>query len=395
MRKLVTIMREEYRRHVLRKQFIGVLLMPLIMIGVGTIVGFIIVTSTQGDKALPAGLVDPAGVLPAAVVSDGITFTRMAPAAARAALETGSVSAIYVLDPDFRANGKVTEQYWKDRPDSDIRNAFERSARDVLLTGVSAQTRARLTAGADFIYETPDRSRHFGKDNILGFILPLVIGIAAVIAITFGGQYLLNAVIDEKENRTIEVMLSSVTPVELMGGKILGLTGVVFTQLAVWAAGAGLAFALLRDKIPLLRTVDLPPSFFAMMPVMFFLQFLLFAALFAAIGSAMVDQKQGQQFAGPLTLLALTPQFFLPALLIDPNGAIAIALSLFPFTAPYTLALRYGMTAVPLWQPGLAIVIEVLAAAGAIWLASRIFHIGLLRFGQKVPLSDLFDAVRK
>ena len=395
MPKFVSIMREEYRRHVMRKQFIGVLLLPLIIIALSSAVGFAVVTSIQGDKSLPAGIVDPAAALPAGGAANGVAFTRMAPAAARAALEAGTLSALYVLDPDFRANGKVTEEYWKDRPDSDIRNAFEHVAREALLTGISAQTRARLTAGADFTYETPDHSRHFGKGNVLGFVLPLLIGISTVISLIFGGQYLLNAVIDEKENRTIEVMLSSVTPLELMGGKILGLTGVVFTQLAVWAAGAGLAFALLRDRIGLLQKVDLPLSFFAMLPLLFFLQFLLFAALFAAIGSGMIDQKQGQQIAGPLTLLALAPQFFLPALLIDPNGVIAIALSLFPFTAPYTLALRYGMTAVPLWQPGLAVVFEALAAAGAIWLASRVFHIGLLRFGQKVPLSDWFDAVRK
>lgn len=396
MNKIARIVREEYRRHVIRKQFIGVLLFPLIVLAIATVIGFITITSAGGNGASVVGYVDPANTLAAAQPSESsISIKRFdSEDAARAALQREAIGVYYVVADDFVRSGSVQQFYWKNEPQRDAVRAFERFARTALVSGLEPQVRTRLLDGATFTYETPDGSRSFGKNKIATFVLPIIVGVLVIIGLSFGAQYLVQAVVDEKENRTMEVLVTAVTPFQLMAGKIVGLTAVVFTQIGAWALGGLAAFSVLRDRFPFLGEVKLEPAFFVTMLVLFVFQFLLYAAIMATIGSAVTDTKQAQQWATPFTLLAILPEFFLPALFIDPNGIIAVVLTLIPFTAPFTLAFRYGMTAIPLWQMGLAMLLMALAALAAIWAASKIFRVGLLSYGKSVPFSELFDALR-
>ncbi len=398
MRKIITIIREEYRRRVLRKEFIGLLLLPLIFIAIGTVIGYITTESLDGENRGVVGIVDLQGVLTGAVdarAGDGIAFVQVKSVEeGRAALLREELRVLYVLRPSFADDGAVDAHYRTEPPGNDIERAFGAYARTMLLGGFKPAVRARLDEGAAFTYQTPDRSRTFARDDILTFLLPIMIGVVLIVSLMVGAQYLMQAVIDEKENRTIEVLITSVTPQQLMAGKILGLTTVTLTQILTWALGATAAVLVLRERIPFLQTVNLDGGFLAAMAALFLLQFLLYAAIMVAIGSAVTDAKQGQAISTPFTLLAIAPEFFLPALFIDPNGAIAVILTLFPFTSPFTLAFRYGMTAVPGWQMLVAVTLMAVAAVLAIVAAGRLFRVGLLRFGQKVPLSELFDALR-
>jgi ABC-2 type transport system permease protein len=396
MNKILRIVREEYRRHVIRKQFIGVLLFPLIVLAIATVIGFITVTSLAGDGARVVGYFDPANTLAAAQPADSpVGIKRFdSEAAARAALQREEIGVAYIVSADFASSGAVQQLYWKNEPQRDAERAFERFARTALVSSLEPRVRTRMLDGAAFTYETPDRSRSFGKNNIATFVLPIVVGVLVIIGLSFGAQYLVQAVVDEKENRTMEVLITAVTPFQLMAGKIVGLTAVVLTQIGTWTLGGFAAFSVLRDRFPFLGDVSLEPAFLLTMFVLFVFQFLLYAAVMAAIGSAVTDTKQAQQWATPFTLLAISPEFFLPALFIDPNGIIAVALTLIPFTAPFTLAFRYGMTSIPFWQLGLAMLLMALSALAAIWAASKIFRVGLLSYGKSVPFTELFDALR-
>ncbi len=398
MRKIITIVREEYRRRVLRKEFIGLLLLPLIIIAIGTVIGYITTESLDGDNRGVVGVVDPQGMLAGAVdarADDGVTFRQVKSVdEGRAALMREELRALYVLRPSFAVDGAVEAHFRAKPPGNDIERAFGAYARTTLLSGFEPAVRVRLTEGAVFTYQTPDRSRTFARDDILTFVLPILIGVVLIVSLMVGAQYLMQAVIDEKENRTIEVLITSVTPQQLMAGKILGLTAVTLTQILTWALGTAAALLVLRERIPVLSTIRLDSSFLAAMGSLFVLQFLMYAAIMVAIGSAVTDAKQGHAISTPFTLLAIAPEFFLHALFIDPNGVIAVILTLFPFTSPFTLAFRYGMTAVPGWQMIVAIALMAVAAVLAIIAAGRLFRVGLLRFGQKVPLSELFDALR-
>ena len=158
--------------------------------------------------------------------------------------------------------------------------------------------------------------------------------------------------------------------------------------------GGIVSILILRAQFAFLDNLRIEPVFLIVIALLFVFQFVLYAAIMAAIGSAVADIKQAQSISGPFTLLAISPEFFLPALLISPNGTIAVILTLIPFTSPFTLAFRYGLTSVPIWQMLLAVALMMVTAVVAIWLASRVFRVGLLRFGQAVPLSELFNAIR-
>jgi ABC-2 type transport system permease protein len=397
VRRVLTVIREEYRRQVLRKQFIGMLLAPVLIFGISLIVGFIAASQGRGSDGGVVGYVDPQAVLARTVFDSNpkLTFkpfeTR---AAAAAALESEKIIAAYVLDPAFVTNGAVEVLYWKNRPSGEVGDAFRAAIRAELTAGLNADARQRLDDGPVLIHQSADGKRNFGREGIVAFLLPLVMGFLFILALAFGSQYLIQAVVDEKENRTIEVIVSALTPFQLMAGKIIGLSAVVMTQLLVWVLTGIVTLLILSRNFSFLADFQLDPFFLLTMLLLFLLQYGLYAAIMAGIGSAVTDLKQAQSVSGPFILLAIAPEFFLPALLLNPNGAVAVILSLIPFTSPFTLALRYGMTSVPIWHFAIAIVLLALTLVAAIWAASKVFRAGILSYGRPMPLSEVFNAIR-
>lgn len=398
MIKTLRIAWNEFRKQVFRRRFIGTLLFPILIIGIASAVGYFTATTMIRVSSGAIGYVDPDGLLKNGVNDPGSDFSfKSFPTQdeARAALESGEVKAYLTLAPDFLSSADVNLFYLKDQPDSgDLRDAFTAYRNTALLADQPAQVRERLLDGSTFSYATPDGARTRTEDELPSFLTPIVLSIFFIMALFGGAQYLMQAVLDEKENRTIEVVITSVTPTQLMAGKILGLGLVGFIQMLVWLASAAIALGILRERIPFLQNVVITPDFIALALVLFVLQYLLLGAFMAAIGTMVNDAKQGQNYATPFTLLAMAPFFFLVVILFDPNGTLAVLLSLFPFTAPMTLMLRYGMTSVPLWQVGLAIVLLVISVISAMWLAGRIFRIGMLRFDKGVKWGELAGSIR-
>jgi ABC-2 type transport system permease protein len=315
---------------------------------------------------------------------------------AKAALKSQTILAYYVLAPDFATSGKTDFYYWQNQPGNMVQKAFDRFARTALVDGHDAQITQRLMNGTHFILRTPDGSRTFGNgdNDIFNIIMPLVVTILFMVALFGGASYLMQAVVDEKENRTIEIVVTSVTPMQLMSGKIIGLAAVGLTQVAIWLIAGSVALAFAKTKVDFLRSATVDPAFILLAVVLSVLQYLIFGAFMAAIGSIVTDAKQGQSWSSPVILVSMLPMFFLAVILLDPNGVLSVILSLFPLTAPLALLLRYGMTSVPAWQIAAAIAIMALSAAGAMWVAARIFRIGMLRFGQRISISEIAAGIR-
>ncbi len=398
MKKILLIALREYERQVARKAFIGVLLFPLFIIAIAVVVGFVSASSTIHSDQGVVGYVDPGNALARAThppADADNTFQKFDTAeAAQAALEQKQIIAYYVLAPDFAVSRQAEFRYWQNEPGNRVRRAFDNFVRSALLADIPPATATRLMEGPIFTQTTLDGSRTFDENNIMSFVLPFIAGILFIIALFSGASYLLQAVVDEKENRTIEIVVSSVTPMQLMSGKVIGLAGVGLTQVLVWLIGASVAVFLLRDRLEFLQSITIDPGFVALAFVLFVLQYLIYGAIMAGIGSIVADAKQGQSYSTPFTLAAMIPWFFLTAILFDPNGAVAVVLSLFPLSAPLTLLVRYSMTSIPAWQLVAAIGVMILTAIGAMWLAARIFRIGMLRFGQRVNLSEIAANIR-
>jgi ABC-2 type transport system permease protein len=396
MKRILLIALEEYRRNVLRKRFIFALLSPLFIIAIVSVISFISISAIRDSQTSVIGYIDPQNFLARATQQDDETsfkpYTNEVDA--KQDLLDKKISAYYLLAPDFAQTGKVDVVYWNQEPTRDAQRAFRTFVKSALTSELAPQISKIILDGAAFTFETPDKTRTFDRDNILWFVLPIVVGVAFIIALLMGSQYLLQAVVDEKENRTIEILVSSVTPVQLMSGKIVGLASVALTQIVVWGAGVVVAFLAIRSRLPFLQNITIEPSFLFVIVILFVLQYLMYSAIMAAIGGNVIDAKQAQSISVPFVLLAISPEFFLPALFIDPNGIIAVVLTLIPFTSPFTIAFRYSMTSIPIWQPIAAIALLAIAALASLWIASKIFRVGLLRFGQKVPLTELFDSLR-
>jgi ABC-2 type transport system permease protein len=397
MRKLLLIALHEYEKQVLKKRFLGALLAPLFFMGVVGVIVFVSVQTLADSDTGVVGYVDSNQVLAGAAQPNDtqIRFERFADeATAKASLERKDIVAYYVLAPDFATTGKADRFYWERDISDDVERSFEDYVRSAQMSKANPAIAKRLIDGEDLTFVTPDKSRAFGENNVSGFLLPIFFGILFFIALFAGAQYLVQAVVEEKENRTMELLISTVTPTQLMGGKILGLGGAGLTQVAVWVLAMAGAVAIASRNVPFMQGAKIEPGFIAIALIMFVLEYILFGSVMAAIGSTVIDQKQAQQYFGPFVLLAISPEFFIPVIFLDPNGPIATALSLFPFTAPLALIFRYGITTVPAWQIGLALALLLAFAVGALWLAGRVFRIGMLRYGQDVPLRELVRGVR-
>lgn len=396
MKKTLRIAWHEFATHVLRRRFIGALLGPLLILLLAVAIGAVTVAALNKRDTGTIGVVDPKqSLMTTSVAIDAVTFERFADVdAARQALQAERIVAYYELADDFSTTGRASLFYWQQAPNDTLQNAFEKLVRLDLLGGANTQVTQRVIDGSTFALETLDGSRKFGENSVVSFLLPIVMGILFLIALMSGTQYLMQAIIDEKENRTIEIMVTSVSPTQLMVGKVIGLGGLGLFQVLVWLLSVVLALAVAGVRLPFLREVNIQPSFIIVALVMFVLNYLLLGAIMVAVGAAVTDTKQAQTFASPFVFLAVAPEFFIPVMLFDPNGVIAVILSLFPLTSPLAMVLRYGITQIPAWQIAASLALMALAALGAFWLAGRIFRTGMLRTGQRLSFSEMAAAIR-
>ena len=398
MRQILRMALHEYTRHVLRRRFVIALLMPLFMIVfISAILTVIITLVDQSDRGAIA-YVDPVGALSqASAPADALnTFVRVGSIdEARAMLRDGTAIAAYALAPDFGATRSAELIFWERRPSRDVERAFERFAATSLLADQPPEIRQRIIEAPSFTFESSDGTRVTDEIGLIaGFVIPIVLGILFIVALFSGAQYLMQAVIEEKENRTMEVIVTSISPLQLMSGKVLGLAGVGLTQVVTWTSALLIALSLASQRLPFLKAVRVEPGFIAVALLMFVLEYLLFAALMGAIGSLVTSAKDGQNLSGPLVLLAMTPEFFIPVFFIAPNGPIAVGLSLFPLSAPLALLLRYAAAPVPIWQVLLAMALLAASVVGALWLASRVFRVGMLEYGRRVSLKTVWEGLR-
>jgi ABC-2 type transport system permease protein len=204
----------------------------------------------------------------------------------------------------------------------------------------------------------------------------------------------MQAVVEEKENRTIELLITSVSPFQMMAGKIIGIIGVGLTQIVAWLSVAFLAVLIGRSTFDWLQALTISPGFVGLMLVVMLPSFVLIAALMAAVGATVTEAREGQQVSGLFTLPVMVPYWFTYQIMSNPNGSLAIALSYFPLTAPVALTMRAGFTALSIGEVLLSVGLLVLSAIAALWLAGRAFRLGMLRYGQRVNLRELFTKAK-
>ena len=337
----------------------------------------------------PVGYVDESGVLADPAVFGGALLPYAGEAAARAAVEAGEISAYYLVPADYLASGQVTryaQQVNVAEGDIGLFEAF-------LLHSLVGETEPFLAAR---LANPPAIVTHrVGGDGAVAaapagqgmdrFWLVYVFGMLVMLTTFLTSGQLMQSVIKEKENRVIEVVLSSLRPLQLMAGKLIGQGVMGLLQIVTWLAALLLLVRLARMDVPIvrfLRAAQLSPGLLLALLLYFLLGFALFGAFAAAIGAIAANLREGPQYAVVYSLPAMLPIMLLPTIAEAPNSTLAVALSFFPLTSPMGMVERLVIAAVPGWQVALSLALLALAVAGGLWLAGRLFRVNTLLSGE-------------
>ncbi len=396
MNKFWLICRYEYLRHVRRKRFLFALLsmplMVLLMVGAG----FLAVWANYDSR--PVGFVDTSGVFvkaqPVPKTSGDLfpdpQINRFADeTAARTALDTNQIQAYFVLGSNYLNDGSV--QYVTNGQSKDsTETAFKNFLRYNLVTNLPTQVADRLVKGPTMEIRSLGGSRRMSENDIFSILFPMVIGVLFLLVINTSGSYLVGALVEEKENRTMEIVVTSVSTDQLMAGKVIGNLAVGLTELVVWIVFGLVALAIMRTNLPSAGSLNLDAgylwlSFFTLLPA-----FVMVAGLMATAGVTTTDTREAQQIAGLFTLPIVIPFWLIVPLMNSPNSPLSVALSIFPLTAPISLPMRAAFTEVPAWQTATSLSLLVIGAVGALFLASRAFRLGMLRYGKRLTWREIF-----
>jgi ABC-2 type transport system permease protein len=382
-------MKFEYARHVFRKRFLlGMLSLP-VFIGIMAIVVMLLVRSEINLK--PIGYVDQSDLLPGpdslvegerlASWVELIPYESEEPA--QAALESEHIQAFFVLGEDYLETRQV-QLIAIDEPSGLATGQFAQFVRTQLLEDFPPETVQRLMGSNQLIVRSFDGTRQFIRGEWLGFLLPFLVAFIFLIAVFATSGYLLQAVVEEKENRTMELLVTTVSPNRLMAGKVMGIIAVGWTQLLVWFGLVLLLVVFGSLFVSLPDWISVSIEYLGLALVLFIPAFIMLSALMVAVGATLADVQEAQQVTSLFTLPLFIPFWFALTLINDPYGNFAVVLSLIPFTAPITIAIRSGFIVVPTWQIGLSLGILILFAVVSVWFAGRAFRLGMLRYGQRV-----------
>jgi ABC-2 type transport system permease protein len=236
------------------------------------------------------------------------------------------------------------------------------------------------------------------------FILAYIMAILLFMAILLYGVNVMSSVLEEKTTRIIEVLVSSLRPFQLMLGKVAGAGAVSFFQFLIWGVSARVLVAL---RVPIARmlgasesdamSITLPHIPFATVAVFmaFFLGgFLLYSAMFAAVGAMSSSEQEARQAQQPVTYLLMISYFSMIGLTNDPSSTFARILSLVPFTSPIATPVRWSSGGMPTWELAASLGILAVSIVGVTWVAARIYRVGILMTGKRPSAKELVRWVR-
>ena len=280
-----------------------------------------------------------------------------------------------------------------------IRDAVDGAVRTQRLIDAKVDARTMNELGRSVDFDTR-RISSAGSERDSGdsFLLVFAVGFIMYISVLLYGQVVLGAVIEEKETRIAEVLFSSVRPFTLMMGKLLGVSLVALTQIAIWAFAFG-AFGLFGISLLASRGI---PAHLPIVPFYFYIYFALFflvgyfcyATLYALIGSVVTTVQEGGQAAMPIIMtLVVSFYLFLPVSR-NPDSPFSFWVSMIPFLSPISMLVRIVTQTPPFWQIALSLIIGFSTAAMLTWIASKIYRVGMLMYGKRASIPEVIRWVR-
>lgn len=369
--------------------------MPFLLALVLFVVFSLIANTFTAEVTDPIGYVDLSGVL-ADEAEKPATFSAYADAeTAEAALLDGSVRAYFLVPEDYLTSGTVTIYR-----NGDLSPAAENEIEDYLLANLAARAgdgdaAQRISDPVDMQVRALDSGRTLAQEGIIGlFLTPFVFMLVFMITVSSTSSYLMSGVVEEKSNRIMEVLITSITPFQMLAGKIVGLGALGLIQIGVWLILGALVITFGAGSGGILSGVSIPADVVVIALVFFLLDYFLTATIMAGIGAVTGSEQESRAFAGIFGFVTAIPFFFIFAFFDNPNGPIPVFLTLFPLTSPMVVILRSAFTSIPPLELIAAFVILLITTLIIMWIAARIFRLSLLMYGKRPSLRALFGALR-
>jgi len=395
MKKLILVAVQEYKRNVWKKSFILALLSMPIIIAFG--VGIGVVISNLENNDLPVGFVDRAGLLSNPIVIpaksrpvDFIAFETQEQALR--GLELGEIQAVYLVTEDYFTSNTI-ELFYIEEPGKNATRQFYNFVKLNLVALEFPNIAERAASGSNLILRSIDGKRELPDgEPPMSAILPLMISLAIVFLLLMSSGYMMHAVVEEKENRTMEVVITSLSPTQLMGGKVLGVLGISFTQLVVWTVFGFLVIVVASQGLGIEWFQNSKIDWLSILLIVLLAipTFVIASALMMAIGSTVTETQEAQWVVSIFMMLFWIPLWLTGIIGDTPNSLLPLVLSFLPFTSLMTIGIRNMFIFLPYWQIGISIAFQFLFAVAAVWLAGRTFRLGMLRYGQKLGLKEVF-----
>lgn len=422
--KINLIIQREFNQRVRKRSFIvTTILMPLLMVGIMAVPVLVALYGSGSSGTREIVVVDSSGVVvPALHNGQGLVFTAAAMPydSARAAGQYSGAYGFLVVGPQIVEHPSELTLYTRESPTMAIEGNIREQVRQIVyrkrieqadVPGLDSilqrlQVRTTLTtylldaqAGGEETAKESSSAASMGVSYAMGFIIYLFIFIY--------GAAVMQGVIEEKNNRIVEVIVSSVKPFQLMMGKILGMALVALTQFAIWIVliggmmlaiqhfALGNADAMPTELAGIVKSLD--GLFLLKMAGAFLLFFtggyLLYASMYAAVGSAVENVQDTQQLQLPITVPLILAFVVMMNVMRDPTSTAAFWFSIVPFTSPIIMIARipYG---VPVWELVLSVVLLYATFLLIVSLAAKIYRTGIFMYGKKPTLGEMIRWMR-
>lgn len=426
------IVGREFRARVRKKSFIiTTLLMPVLMIGL-MVAPALIMEYSQGEQKRIA-VIDESGLVAPQLQSDeAMAFETVDLAVEEARNSLADHFAILYIGSDILSNSSnvrlyanastsiMLEEQITSQIEQVIENeklkAYQIDNLDQILSEVETHVSMQT-----FRNDKAEEEAQSGQSSIVATALGYILGFVLYMFLLIYGAMVMQSVIEEKNSRVLEVMVSSVKPFQLMMGKILGVASVAIVQVAIWgvlifgvgsfvlpqlmpaeammgaeAMEAGVATNVDPEMIQIVSAMTdsaYLAKIFICLILFVFGGFLLYSAMFAAIGSAVDSVQDAQQLQTPVMLPIILGLLMMLAVINDPNSPIAFWFSVIPFTSPIVMMARIPYD-IPMWEIALSLVLLYASFMVMVWLAAKIYRVGIFMYGKKPSLKELWKWMR-
>jgi len=318
-------------------------------------------------------------------------------------LRAKELDGYVILPPDFVEHGQA--EFFNRNP-ADVasprmlQTALNRATREQRLIDAKVDTQTRQGLFQPVALQAVKTADAAAEGNSGSrFALVFGIGFVMYLSILMYGQIVLGAVIEEKETRIAEILFSSVKPFPLMMGKLVGVSLVALTQLAIWGAAFS-AFALYGVSVLASRGVrtnipTIPFSHYIYFALFFLLGYFIYSTLYALVGSMVTTAQEGGQLAMPIILILVVSFYLFFPVSRNPDSSFSFWVSIIPFSAPVAMLVRIVTQTPPFWQIALSLLIGFGSVLVVMWAASRVYRVGMLMYGKRASISEALRWARQ